>query len=347
VLTPGLLPTTNLYLVPADSIADVLNFIATARKLQVYIFNLSQGFRPNTPPSVVTDFHRSVRDLWQDSLFVVAAGNAKGGNEDLNSGGASAPVVWAAALPNVMAVAAADSRGTNVLGKHTEFGDTLENPDGTQYGSMYVDLVAPGESLCSLGKVGYAHASGSSQAAPQVAATAAMLWTHVRNPAALRARLMYTSDWSSLYAEKAWAGMLHVQRAIFAPLSNVLITQSEAERHEIVLQGSVQVQVNGIEFKRNGTKVGFSELVSFGRILRMQDIGAPRYRLFLLRSDDSMAIVEGTVSGKVPCKSLTHYNAANRAFGDKPHPKADCVVGIDTNQIKEYVAATPGQVRLP
>jgi hypothetical protein len=342
-LTPGLLPTTNLFLVPGDSLADLKDYIDKARGERVFLFNLSLDFPP-AAQSVIGDLRHHVKDFWSDSLFVVAAGN---GNDDLNAVGATAPVLWASELPNVVAVAAADEDGNDVLGDHVEPGDT-QSSRGSNYGSKYIDLLAPGEAVCSLGRDGYAYASGSSQATPQVTATAAMLWSQIRSPALLRARLMYTADWKSLFAGRVWAGLLDVRRAVFFPAVNLLTTFSEADPHQIVLDGTTRVEISGTEFKRDFSQVAFHDQVAFNRILRMVGSTNGRHRLFLLKQpDDTIAIVEGRVTGKVRCKSLTHYDATARRFGASPHDKPTCDAGIDAGQIKDYVAATPGKVTFP
>jgi hypothetical protein len=342
-LTPGLLPTTNLFLVPGDSLADLKDYIDKARSERVFLFNMSLDFPP-AAQSVIGDLRHHVKDFWSDSLFVVAAGN---GNDDLNAVGASAPVLWASELPNVIAVAAADEDGNDVLGDHVEPGET-QSSRGSNFGSKYIDLLAPGQAVCSLGRDNYAYASGSSQATPQVTATAAMLWSQIRSPALLRARLMYTADWKSLFAGRVWAGLLDVRRAVFFPEVNLLTTFSEAAPHQIVLDGTTRVDVSGTEFKRDFSQVNFHDQVAFNRILRMVGTANGRHRLFLLKQpDDTIAVVEGRVTGRVRCKSLTHYDAPARRFGASPHDRPTCEAGIDAGQIKDYVAATPGKVTFP
>jgi subtilisin family serine protease len=101
------------------------------------------------------------------------------------------------------------------------------------YGVKYVDLLAPGYQIYSSTEDGaYAPATGTSQAAPLVTATAALLFKTIGgavDPSLIKARLIYTADWEGRnleerqnwgdqdsYLDKVWGGALNADRAISA-----------------------------------------------------------------------------------------------------------------------------------
>jgi subtilisin family serine protease len=345
-LTGGLASKVNLVLVPGDSFADLKNVIKRAREQGVFIYNISQTFPPGNDIELNTLAKRLGE--WQDSLFVVAAGNKEGTSDpNINAGEPPAPVRWAAKLRNVMGVAAADRSGNDVLGDHRDPDDHTLNP-GSNFGSLYVDLLAPGELVCSLGRTDYAYGCGSSQAAPQVSAAAAMLWTRLRSPERLRARLLYTADWRSLYLAKAWGGMLNVRRALSFTDTNVLTLSSENDQpHEVIINGTPMMRIDGEEYLRDGTHPAAGVTVAFNKILRMVPESGGEHRVFYQDNSGHIHIVQGRVTGKIACKSLTHFDSVNGHFGATPHPRAICQPGIDAGQIADYVASTPGSVQFP
>jgi hypothetical protein len=126
------LPKTRLFLVPSDSMSDLKTWIQTARDQFVYLFNMSLGFTPATPPETIEDLHGRIQESWKDALFVVAAGND---GADLNAVGAQAPVFWASSLPNVLTVGASDDQAERprpTPGRHRS-----EERKGSNFGSRY------------------------------------------------------------------------------------------------------------------------------------------------------------------------------------------------------------------
>lgn len=346
----GMLPKTRLFLVPSDNMSDLKNWIQTARDNFVYVFNLSLGFPPASSPDAdapedpIQDLHGRIADSWKDALFVVAAGNA---GANLNVTGAPPPVLWSATLPNVMTVGASDAKGENVLGQHRD-GQDEEERRGSNFGAQYVDLVAPGQIIHSLGKDGYAYACGSSHAAPQVTATAAMLWAHSTKPEVVRARLIYTADWREPnFDRKVWGGLLNVRRAIFAPKANVFTRFGTDQAHEIKFAPAATVRIDGDVQNRNGSPRQFrEERFPFSRVLRIESLGGGRSRIFLLENpNSSLTIVKGTISGTIKCQSVKRYDQTTQKFSLDPDPPVSCQQGISIGQMKDYVGAIPAAVR--
>jgi hypothetical protein len=134
-----------------------------------------------------------------DTLIVAAAGND---DED-----ADAHPKYPAAYPdaNVISVAASDEH------------DHLAS--FSNFGKISVDLAAPGDSIASTWEDGeYRYSSGTSMAAPLVAATAAMLLKQKTVPVAkLRELLLANVDKkSALSGRVASGGRLNVRRALAA-----------------------------------------------------------------------------------------------------------------------------------
>ncbi len=134
-----------------------------------------------------------------DTLIVAAAGNDHK-NDDKQP-------VYPAAYPdaNIITVAATDEK------------DHLA--DFSNYGKKTVDLAAPGDSIGSTWEDGdYRYLSGTSMAAPLVAAAAAMLRKHESAPVkTIRKRLLNNVDHKKKLADRvASGGRLNVRRSLAA-----------------------------------------------------------------------------------------------------------------------------------
>jgi hypothetical protein len=277
-------------------------------------------------------------------LFVVAAGND---SANLNDTGALAPAFWSSTLPNVLTVGASDIKGENILGQHQDGKDEMEKR-GSNFGSQYVDLVAPGQTIHSLGRDGYAYACGSSHAAPQVTATAAMLWAHSTKPEVVRARLLYTADWKEPnYEQKVWGGLLNVKRAVLGPKSNVFTRFEDSTPQEIKYLINTTVRIEGDIQLRNGQSMSMlDETFPFVRVLRIESLANGRSRIFLFPiKSQVLTVVHGTVSGTIPCQSVKRYDEDSLQFTLDADPPVDCKAGISVAQMKDYVAALPAAVK--
>jgi len=338
-LVPGLVPDVNMVHVPNNSVADLKDFIERADGLGISIINISQGFPP-TSADVIAELHEAAKA--SKLLFVVAAGN-EGANA--NQGSAVAPVSWSRSLPNVITVAALDETGGDIMPAHQD-SDEKELTKGSNFGASFVDLGAPGKLVHSLGKEGYAFACGSSHAVPLVAATAAMLNTELKTVAELRARLLYTAEWSPSYAGRLWAGRLNVKRALFFPRVNVLEPDSDHTPYSVIWEGGAKLKIDGNEILRDGTKKRFKEEVPLVQVLRLHSIGGGKHRLVFMRKDvDTIAMVEGQVNGDLTCKSMKHFDPKTRKFVSDDQANVFCGKPTSAGQIFDYVAATTGRAK--
>ena len=139
--------------------SDVAEGILWAIANGAGVINLSLG-SPNT--SAVVD--QAIREAVKKGIVVVAAAG--------NEGDKGNPVMWPAALPEVLSVGAIDN--TDQRAAFSGHGDWL-------------DLVAPGVQIASTMNGEYMYSSGTSMAAPFVSATAALL--RKRHPALTAAQL--------------------------------------------------------------------------------------------------------------------------------------------------------------
>jgi subtilisin family serine protease len=135
----------------------------------------------------------------QGALFIAAAGNDYGNNNDIN------PVYPASYnLPNIISVAA--TTRTDALAIFSNFGPTS------------VDLGAPGEDIYSTTPGGnYALKSGTSMASPHVAGGAALVWS--QNPTwtaqQVKNRLLQTTDFiPALSGKTVSGGRLNIKNAL-------------------------------------------------------------------------------------------------------------------------------------
>ena len=139
--------------------SDVAEGILWAIANGANVINLSLG-SPNT--SAVVD--QAIREAIRKGIVVVAAAG--------NEGDKGNPVMWPAALPEVLSVGAIDN--TDQRAPFSGHGEWL-------------DLVAPGVQIASTMNSEYMYSSGTSMAAPFVSATAALL--RKRHPALTAAQL--------------------------------------------------------------------------------------------------------------------------------------------------------------
>ncbi|MEO1063063.1 MAG: S8 family serine peptidase [Actinomycetota bacterium] len=151
-VAPGaqLLPIRALGLNGTGSTATVAEGILHAVEAGADVINLSLG--ANSPSTVINGAIQHA--ISQDVVVVAASGN---------SGERGNPTIWPAALEGVLTVGAIDTSG--------------QRASFSSYGS-YVDVVAPGYNVLSTQEKSdgsYGGASGTSMAAPHVAAVVAMV----------------------------------------------------------------------------------------------------------------------------------------------------------------------------
>ncbi|HWH33561.1 MAG TPA: S8 family serine peptidase [Egibacteraceae bacterium] len=148
--------------------SDVAEGILWAIANGATVVNLSLG-SPNTSSSVDAAIEQAI----QKGVVVVAASG--------NEGAKGNPVMWPAALPEVVSVGAIDS--TDQRASFSGHGDWL-------------DLVAPGVQIASTMSGEYMYSSGTSMAAPFVSATAALVRTRYPSltPPQLADHLLATAE---------------------------------------------------------------------------------------------------------------------------------------------------------
>lgn len=133
----------------SGSMEDAVAAIKYAEKMGADICNISWGAMAYTD-----ELKAAIEN--SNMLFVAAAGNFDGNNDEI-------PVYPASfSFDNVISVTAVDSKG--LLGEKAD------------YGMNSVDIAAPGIGIYSTVVGGYGYMSGTSMAAPQVTATAALLY---------------------------------------------------------------------------------------------------------------------------------------------------------------------------
>jgi hypothetical protein len=167
------------------------------------VFNLSNSYQPKAGER--DPFGQALQDHAQ-FLFVVAAAQRAEDGPALSVEGQcqSLPGCLANTLPNVMMVAAIDDGQPPTIVPLTNYGTAI-------------DLAAPGKDIPStVGNNGIGLWSGTSQAAPWVAATAALIrasFPELR-PVEIRNRLLATSDIYPHLHDALFGGILNVGRAL-------------------------------------------------------------------------------------------------------------------------------------
>jgi hypothetical protein len=237
------------------------------------------------------------------------------------------------------------------------------------YGVRYVDLLAPGQNIYSSTEAGaYAAATGTSQAAPLVSATAALLVRELGravDPSLLKARLIYTADWEGRnleersnwedengYLDKVWGGALNAGRAVFGYDRDLFLhefgvgTRNRAIRE---LPSHVKLKIKNWKsgeaffvdqptaasgkFKRALTEA--DQQVDFDQVLRLLRLKNNLYRIvFKDREGRLRIIMNASVEGSL--KYQSYEDIVDGAFIDQP--RLPQPVSISFDKIIDYVA---------
>jgi subtilisin family serine protease len=206
------------------------------------VFNMSWGYRNtggrNDP------IKEMIRDALQGALFVVAAGNDKLTFED---GECPAMPACLSDLPNVITVIGLNRNMLNPGVWETQREGSNVSPR-FNIGAIASDVVS------TSGGNGYATASGTSQAAPQVAAAAAYIYSAYDSlgngplrPGVVKNRLIYTSDLFPALLRDSIGGRLNFQRALDIAFDNVVF-RSDPEKQ---IKGSLDVSGDPIVCRKN------------------------------------------------------------------------------------------------
>ena len=211
--------------------------IRRARLRGVFIFNISAHYDLNVIPQSL----RAAIDQYQDSLFIVAAGNdlLPGVTNEVCRDFLVFPACWHD-KKNVLVVTATTAAGDMVLPAGTDL-------KGANWSGSAVHLAAPGIGYHApaIGS-SYAPVQGSSFATPLVTASAALLFAQSvarPDPLSIKQRLIATSDPEPGFAGKLLGGRLNVRRALSNLGFGVLTRQirqpdntSKTETERIVLE---------------------------------------------------------------------------------------------------------------
>jgi len=337
-LAPGLVPRANLLLIDTSKEARLSQAITAAINNQVYVFSFS--FAVDRGKAART-LKNQIQDKAKDRLFIVAAGDDGDDVQNLEI----APIGWVGeGVPNIIGVAAADW-DKQILGE--SLSEQGIRQKGSNYGTKYVQLAAPGKDVYSTIKGGaYGKASGSSQAVPQVAATAAILISEgISDPLVLKQRLLYTADWyKPNFTNKLWGGgLLNVHRATWQPRTNLLWTQTEKSRTKALnLSDAKVIHVQSADTDEpDGSVSVTNQTINFQDILRITESGGT-FRLVYQQSGKMKILNNALLDGFIECESMRAWNDVSNMFVDVPD---GCKVPIPIQQVFDYVAATPKSAR--
>jgi hypothetical protein len=247
-----------------------------------------------------------------------------------------APIGWADG-PNVIGVTATDEN-RRIL-------------DSSDRSKRFVQLLAPGAKVLSLAKSGaYAKASGASQAAPQVAAAAALLMARGKSiPAHIKARLVATADWHHDYEDKVWGGFLNVTRAVMHLEANILTRLSQSGSKSVsfhsddrlLLQRSVRYPADGPtpNGSENGGEVPWSKVLRIARQTWLPEGHRDRdlYRMVYVNGEQ----VE--IRKNVEFKPGQKFGLKACADPGRDEPDQVTCPTLIPEQIDDYVAAFPPQ----
>jgi hypothetical protein len=338
-LGQGFAPRASLLLIDTSTAASLSQSITAAINNQVYVFSFS--FDVDRGPAWST-LKKQIQDKAKDRLFVVAAGDDGDDIRNLEI----APVGWVGeGVENIIGVAAADW-DKQILGEFLDDQGIKQN--GSNYGTKYVQLAAPGKDIYSAVKGGgYAKASGSSQAVPQVAAAAAILISEgVSDPLVLKQRLLYTADWyRPNFNAKLWGGgLLNIQRAVWQPRSNLLSTQSDKSHvNALALSDGNSILIQSAETDEPDVSATIvtNQSISFQDILRITMQSDGKFRVIYQQSGKMRVLNDALLDGFVQCEAMRAWSDA-KVFVET---LGACKEPIPVQQIFDYVAATPKSAR--
>jgi subtilisin family serine protease len=340
-LTPGLLSDLKgLVLLDSSNPAALNTLVDRAIAENIFIFNFSFTLSNEAAAKALKT---SMTSANADRLFIVAAGKAQGGeNEDLEQS-ADVPIKWTSGTRNLIGVSAViPVDGSGVFWMEPFIDENGETQPGAKFGKKYVQIVAPGKDVYSLARGNsFKRASGSSQSVPQVTAAAAMLFAQkVTQPALIKARLMYTSDWSLSFTDRVYGGMLNVHRAVWEPTLDLLATASAPlVPKSMSYDGNPTITIlsGQIEFPDGPTiPVPLGMKLKLNQIFRIakQPGGANLVRVFYYDDNRRLRILKDAIlNGTINCKSLRTWDSVAKKFGD-----ATPCSSIDLSDVSDFVA---------
>jgi subtilisin family serine protease len=201
----------------------------------------------------------AMASLEQSTLFVVAAGNS---NKELSRNGCGEYPSCFGDLGNVIVVGGLDRSNTP-----PKLWTTVGNQGSNWGGSVSLGAVAE-DVLSTTARSYTGRMSGTSQAAPQVTAAAALLYsvykTHheidapVLLPIRIKNRLIYTSDLFNELLTKSQGGRLNIQRALETASDQVQITvnnETKFYKGKLTKFGNFPVGSEYVECRQNTGRI--------------------------------------------------------------------------------------------
>jgi hypothetical protein len=157
--------------------------------------------------------------------------------------------------------------------------------------------------------------------------------------------LIYTSDWFEQFRGKVWGGFLNVNRAVWEPKRNLVITQTSPGTVEAISLDDNDLSTMKIKYNKASRKYEPNDEaplaltgidVPFANILRITELPDLSFRVIFLDQTGHLKIVlNAEISGKFPCRALERWNSPQ--FVSIP-----CYVnGLDVTSVLDYVARTP------
>lgn len=344
-LTPGLLSDVRLFLVDSTSEAEMQSGIddEAILKHEIFIFNVSQSL----DSSGFSNIANKISQQWGRRLFIASAGND--GKDFFISRPQSIPI----SLPsqNVIGVGAVTT---------TDHVDEMNLTTTTNFGKNYVHLAAPGSRIFSTTPGNsYTAASGTSQAAPLVTAAAAILFkNNIREPSRIKARLIYTAEWLPQLQNKVWGGLLHVERAIWEPEKNLLLTNTvEGKIRAITFDPNRELRINvrGEQDvpERSDLPIFPTRDIPILNILRITPQSDNRgFRVIFFEFENGSKrlkiVVNARLRGIIRCRAFQELDPESRAFkAPKPCSGDDAYRnGIRVENIVDYIARIPDTIDL-
>jgi subtilisin family serine protease len=224
-----------------------------------------------------------------------------------------------------------------------------------------VDIAAPGRGIVSASdNHKYGPATGTSQAAPTVAAAAAYLmdpdvgWG--KSPGQVKARLIGTANWNDSLTDMVWGGILNLGRAVRFPDSNLVSTFS-AGKNTIIDIGSDASAKFKIEnrpaatYERDGPDSTFEDRsIRLTRIVSIKSnedadpqtgkVGTLRV-VFIDSDDDTLRIMPAAeLSGEIECSSARRWIPDTNTW----QPDTLCDEDIDISQLYSFDHAMNYQI---
>jgi hypothetical protein len=328
----GLIPEVPIYAFDTDYPSLMFpDLVEKLKQKRMWIINASTLLPSNPQVIEKLSLLSASQENWSRSLIVVASGNQ----------GKRLPDEWTPLFP------------LNYLAQTAEFPHIIgvgAVDEKSNFGLAYVQLVAPGRTLVSAARNGgHVRDSGSSFAAPQVTAAAAMLAAQGLVDAALiKARLIYTSDpvFDVPWGQNLWGGLLNVKRAVFSPDENLLILPGDPDTQFSVRLKTPEARVD-FEDEQEISYLKLSHKahsVAFSQILRIIHFVNPdRTAKFLVvylsshgseTADFRMAWVR-RLHGSIQYLRLTRGSVSERQ-SEKMHEGV--VHNMDVGDIQDYTA---------